>query len=491
MTFHRLASRIESPAVRPPISAARWALAIGLVLVLITVIMASVGGGSPVRHAYVLPIIGAALRFGLGAAVVVAAAAALCYAPFVLPDVERAGFTDRAADGVASFAIFILVGVLVGIASARSRLDHRHYAAALAIQRTIVDGVRLEDMLERVRRILQPVLKMDEIGILVLEGPHRVAAGSLPIPVVHGVLATGVPRFVPDAGGLPRPRRQLVAPLVGGGDPVGVLAVERAGELGRTEQAGIVTLAAHLGLALENARLVSRQRRFSDELSEKIAAATRRLEEMDRAKSTFVATASHELRTPLTSLLGFGELLTTRSFGPDETRRLAGIVHRETERLVRIVDDLLDLSRLERGLAPTLRRTNVDVAPALLAAVDMFRRHQWSHHFEIDCDADVPTVNADADAFDRIVKNLVGNAVKYSPPGLVTVRAHPVEDRVEFQVEDHGRGIPADALPRLFDPYYRVPDSAGTARGTGLGLAIVKSLVEAQGGAIGVESVLG
>src|SRR5262249_50702472 len=152
-------------------------------------------------------------------------------------------------------------------------------------------------------------------------------AGSL----ASEALETGRSQFVADIGGSPRPRRAFAAPLFAAGEPIGALAVEREGELTLGERTAIATLAAHRGLALENARLASRQRRFTEELSERIASVT-------ATKSTFVAVASHELRTPLTALLGFSELLAQRPFEADEVRRMAEVMHRETERLVRIVD---------------------------------------------------------------------------------------------------------------------------------------------------------
>ena len=470
-----------------------WIAAIGLTLMLVVVVIGASEerAGSLARHVYIVPVVTAALRFGLAGGVLASVSGTLLHAPFVLPEIERVGLTERGADGLFSFAAFLLVGALTGALVDRSRRDRARYETALAVQRALSDGAPLEATLVNLRRALREGLGMTDVGLLVLEGDRAVTSGPLPAAAAARVLESAAPRFIADAGGHPRPRRQVVAPLVARGETVGVLSVERIGELGLEERAGVVTLAAHVGLALENARLVSRQRRFAEELGEKVACATRRLQEMDRAKSSFVATASHELRTPLTALLGFSELLVTRAFAPDEIRRLAGIVHQETERLVRIVDDLLDLSRVERGLPPTLRRAEVDVAPALLGAVEMFRRQQVAHHFEIDCIDGLPAIDADPDALDRILKNLVSNALKYSPPGPVRIRARAVGDDVEFQIEDRGCGIPASALPRLFEPYFRVPDGASAARGTGLGLAIVKSLIEAHGGSVSVDSTPG
>jgi signal transduction histidine kinase len=259
------------------------------------------------------------------------------------------------------------------------------------------------------------------------------------------------------------------------------------------ERRALVGLAAHVGLALENARLAARQRRFADELAEKVTAATRQVMEMDRMKSEFVAIASHELRTPLTALQGFSELLVTRTFTPAEIARLGGIMTAEAERLGRIVNDFLDLARLERGLPPPLRRSRVDAGPLLAAAVEVLQRARPTHRFEIDCPGPLPALDADPDALDRVVKNLIANAVKYSPPGgrvRVAARALEGPPAVEIVVQDEGPGIAETERERIFEPYYRTAAGARAAGGTGLGLAVVKSLVDAHGGRIHVEGVV-
>src|SRR5207245_2254671 len=190
------------------------------------------------------------------------------------------------------------------------------------------------------------------------------------------------------------------------------------------ERDALVGFGAAVGLALDNARLAARQRRFAEELEHKVGEATARLGEMDRLKSGFVALASHELRTPLTALQGFSELLATRAFAPVEVRRLAEIMRGEIERLGRIVSDFLDLARLERGLAPAIRRAVLDPAPLIAAAVELFRRTRTTHRLELHVEGALPRVDADADALDRVLKNLISNALKYSPPGsCVRVRA--------------------------------------------------------------------
>jgi two-component system cell cycle sensor histidine kinase PleC len=343
--------------------------------------------------------------------------------------------------------------------------------------------------------VLQDRLGADALGLVLVEPDGAVVCGADgldPASVAARVVESGEPRFVPDAAVGPRPRRVLVVPLTAGGVTIGALALERHGDIAREERDALAGLAAALGLALDNARLAARQRRFGDELERKVGEATARLAEMDRLKSELVALASHELRTPLTAIQGFSELLATRPFAPGEVRRVAEIMRAETERLGRIVADFLDVARLERGLPLALRCAPLDPAPVIADAVEVFRRTRTTHRLELHLDGALPRIDADADALDRVLKNLISNALKYSPAGsCVRVRARPVRGAVAVDVEDEGPGVAADDLARIFEPYYRAPSTARLERGTGLGLAVVKSLVEAHGGTIRAERAAG
>lgn len=455
------------------------------------------GPESLLRHLYAVPVVGAGVRFGPAGGALAAGAVTLLAAPGLLARLERDGLSTAIVEELVSFLTLLVLGPLIGALARAARHQRARYQLLLATQRALAAEESLEPALESLRACLSEGLGDVEVGLVVRDGDRLVVTGGAavaPGSAAARVLSTGTPMFVADAGGAPRPRRVFVAPLLARGDVVGVLAVERLGELGRRARRLITSLGLHLGLALENMRLRGRQRRFTEELAEQVAVATRRLEEMDRAKSAFVAIASHELRTPLTAMLGFSELLATRRWPADEVRRLAAIAQRETERLARIVDDLLDLSRVERGLAPRLSLDAVAVERALDEALAVFRRPEASHRVQLDCAAALPPVRADADALHRIVTNLVSNAIKYAPVGsAVAVRARlaAARGRVEISVEDAGPGIPAEALPRLFEPYYRAPDAWGRARGTGLGLAVVKALVDAHDGSIRIESTPG
>jgi two-component system, OmpR family, sensor histidine kinase KdpD len=375
-------------------------------------------------------------------------------------------------------------------------LRHRGcYGGVLAAQRALAEAVPLSPAAARLRAALQHRLGADALGLVLIETAAPVVCGAdrlHPASMAARVLHTGEPLFVADAAMGRQARRVLVVPLTAGGATVGALALERHGDITGEEREALGGLAAAVGLALDNARLAARQRRFADELERKVAEATARLADMDRLKSELVALASHELRTPLTAIQGFSELLATRPFAAAEVRRVAEIMRAEAERLGRIVADFLDVARLERGLPLSLRCTPLDPAPVIADAVEVFRRTRTTHRLELHLDGILPRIEADADALDRVLKNLISNALKYSPAGTcVRVRARRERGAVAVEVEDEGPGVEADDLARIFEPYFRAPSTARLERGTGLGLAVVKSLVEAHGGTIRAERAAG
>jgi signal transduction histidine kinase len=472
-----------------------WGVAIALALGGVTLAIACSGAGAASlwRHAYLVPIVVAALRGGAEGALV-AVAAVLLYAPFVLPALERAGATPAVLEGLLTFALLLGVGMLSGALAAGARRQRGRHDTLAAVQRAVDGDAPLETALARLRTCLQARLG-GRVGLVLRDGPREVVAGGAavaPGSAAARALATGAPLFVADLGGGRRPCRAFVAPLQGRAGATGALLVERDGDIGAGDRHALLALAAHVGLALENARLAARQRRFAEELGEQVAAATRRVVEIDRMKSEFVAIASHELRTPLTALQGFSELLATRRFAPGEIARLGAIMSAETERLGRMVSDFLDLSRLERGLTPPLRCARVDAGAVVAEAVEVLRRARATHRLEVECARALPTLHADPDALDRMVKNLVANAVKYSPAGSrvrVATRALAAPPAVEIVVEDEGPGIAEDELARVFEPYYRSHTAARAAGGAGLGLAVVKSLADAHGGSVRAENV--
>jgi len=217
----------------------------------------------------------------------------------------------------------------------------------------------------------------------------------------------------------------------------------------------------------------------------------RRLESLRR---DFVANASHELRTPVTSIRSAAE--TVIGISPTDqvaTQRFLAIIERNAERLQHLIDDLLDLSKIEsRELS--LSQDPLELADAVERVVELAseRAAQSGTKLVTVIDADLPEVRADIGALEQVLQNLLDNAVKYCPGATITIRAVSGERCVRLQVADSGPGIEQKHLQRLFERFYRV--DAGRSRslgGTGLGLSIVKHLVEAMGGTVAVASEVG
>ena len=210
--------------------------------------------------------------------------------------------------------------------------------------------------------------------------------------------------------------------------------------------------------------------------------------DLDRVKDEIIAVVNHELRTPLASVVGFAELLLAREFPEDQRRRFLTSIVQEGHRLASLVDDLLDLQRLTGGGDPLT--FEACLPHALLERAAATLGPDPACPIVVDVSPDLPPVRADASRIQQILSNLLGNARKYSPSGgTITLTAAEVDGAVEIAITDQGLGIPADAVPRLFERFSRVDNSdRREIRGTGLGLAIVKSLVEAHGGRVWAES---
>jgi two-component system cell cycle sensor histidine kinase/response regulator CckA len=210
--------------------------------------------------------------------------------------------------------------------------------------------------------------------------------------------------------------------------------------------------------------------------------------ELGRAKDEMVSMVSHELRTPLASIVGFAELLVTREVTPAKRTEYLRILLQEGRRLSALINDFLDLRRIEGG---HMRMTfaPADISALIRRAIDVMSAG-GGIEIEARLPEILPLVRVDADSIFRVVANLLSNARKYSPNGgSIVVTAAVVKGMLEVTVDDEGLGIPSDALNRVFDRFYRVDtDDRRGIKGTGLGLAISKNIVEAHGGKIAAQS---
>jgi len=216
---------------------------------------------------------------------------------------------------------------------------------------------------------------------------------------------------------------------------------------------------------------------------------------LERVRRDFVANVSHEFKTPLTAIRGFAETLLSGALeDADHRARFVEIIREHAERLSRLTDDLLKLSKMEAGQF-ALEFKAVDAPELLAACIDTarFGAEQKRLQIELDCPANMPAVRGDAGRLRDAIQNLLDNAVQYTPPGgRIVVSANAQNGDVVFDVSDNGIGIPQSDLERIFERFYRVDDARSReAGGTGLGLSIVKHIVEAHMGHIWVESTVG
>ena len=219
--------------------------------------------------------------------------------------------------------------------------------------------------------------------------------------------------------------------------------------------------------------------------------------EISQMKSDFVSKASHELRTPLSSIHAYVEMLVDGEAADDEARNeFYRIIQNETDRLGRLLDNMLNISRIEAGIVQ-IERENVDLRSLIDRAIDTLepqaKEKEISLHTKV-AEVDL-SVEGDADMLFQVVLNLISNSVKYTPAGgRITVSADSdnLTRSVVLAVSDTGLGIPPDSIPKLFDKFYRVENYKRVAKGSGLGLSLCKHIVETlHHGQIGVESELG
>jgi signal transduction histidine kinase len=216
------------------------------------------------------------------------------------------------------------------------------------------------------------------------------------------------------------------------------------------------------------------------------------LMEANMVKSEFMSIASHELRTPLTTLLGYSELLLTRPLTKAQKKEFLGFINEESIRLSKIVDDLLDISRIESQKDFGFEKKPVQPAELLAKNVRFYSGADIGRRIVTEIGEDLPLVNVDAEKIGQVLKNLVDNSIKYSIAGDIVCRAFVRLDMVWISVQDQGIGMSQQDLPRIFDKFFRVEgEETAHISGTGLGLSIAKYIVESHNGRIDVESQAG
>jgi PAS domain S-box-containing protein len=242
-------------------------------------------------------------------------------------------------------------------------------------------------------------------------------------------------------------------------------------------------VASQIAKSVADARAVDEERRRAESLAA-----------LDRAKTTFFSNISHELRTPLTLILGPLEEL--RSRGMDPTNVSLGeieLIHRNGTRLLKLVNTLLEFSRIEAGrIQATYEHVVLADATADIARVFRSAIEKAGLRFDVHCDEPSAQMYVDKQMWEKIVLNLLSNALKFTHNGSIAVDLREIEGGAELRVSDTGVGIPEDEMPRLFERFHRMERTQGrTNEGTGIGLALVQELVKLHGGTIRAQSAVG
>lgn len=296
----------------------------------------------------------------------------------------------------------------------------------------------------------------------------------------------------------------VAAPLKTQNRILGYLGADRGAQPCTQEDLDLLmTIANHVSIAIDNARAYKALEQLNLTLEERVQDRTRalqevneRLQEHDRLKSIFVSTVSHELRTPMTSMKGLvenmldgltGRLTDRQSFYLDRVKH-------NIERLTRMINELLDLSKIEAG-GMQLWQTQLSVVELVTEVVETLQEaaRQKSLSLTVEMESGIPEIAGDRDKLHQVLTNLINNAIKFTEPGgTISVDGQLRSDgMVQIGVSDTGCGIPQNEIHNIFERFYSGESVAVSARGAGLGLAISKSLIELHGGQIWVKSIPG
>lgn len=386
----------------------------------------------------------------LGVATGVVSAAAFNF--FHLPPVGR--FTLQNSENWVALAAFLVVAFLASsvaeVTRARTRdAEERRREADLAAEmaRLLLRGNSLAEVLPTAAARLAQTLDL--------------SSAAIEMDAVEG------------------DERRVAFPLREGTSRLGTLLVGAGTSevnLRRLQERVVPALEALMSAALERETLLGG------------VVETAALRRADTVKTALLRAVSHDLRSPLTAISAAGEAIGSPSLSPEERAEMAAVIQEETRRLARLVDNLLDLSRLEAGAAEPHREWT-SIEELIRSAVDEVGAA--SEAFTLSIDRDLPLVSVDPVQMERAFVNVLENARRHSGGHPVSVRARAVRNRVIVRVVDRGPGIPPAQLERVFEPFYRAGTSGSGHRGSGLGLAIARGFTEANAGTLYVESLPG
>ncbi|NLW55273.1 MAG: HAMP domain-containing protein [Firmicutes bacterium] len=347
--------------------------------------------------------------------------------------------------------------------------------------------MKQEDLLSRLFKFAQSLtrtIQVDQLAAIVLEGLMKESKAQVALFMLFDP-KTEKMRLIKSAGresALEQITNKLYLPLIYNREVRGQIVLGRLVEFSAEEQRLLRALSAQIVVALDNA--LSHQT---------VQQALEKMQEIDELKTELLNTVSHELRTPLTSILGFSELLLKNSVDEGKTPKYVQMINKESIRLSQLVNNFLDLQRIETGQL-SLNRRLVNLYDVIADVVATFQGAGIQHTIEIRLAKDLPLVNTDPEQLARVLENLLSNALKYSPQAYkVEVEVEQIStDLIAIAVKDYGLGIPPSEQEAIFKPFYRVDHSEWREiGGTGLGLAIAYQTARSLGGELRVDSQYG
>jgi two-component system sensor histidine kinase KdpD len=419
---------------------------------------------------YLLPVMLSATRWRLLSALVASLAAFLAFNYFFLAPTHT--LAVRNPEELLVLVVFLIVAILISQAVSAANL-HAAQARARELEATT---------LYNLTRALGAQAGLDEILSITrhVTEAFDLAGCEILLPIADGGLQSLARYQVPgdDQAELGQP---VEIPLTAHEGTVGMLRLTTRRpdvHVGPTTLRLLTTFAAQVGLFIERARLAREADR------------ARLLEESDRLKSALLSSVSHDLRTPLSAIKASATVLLQEDVALDAATRydLLSAINEETDRLNRLVGDLLDMSRIEAG-ALRLKCDWCDLDELIRAVAHRLSPRMTAFQIQLDWPIDLPLIYADYVQIDRVITNLLENASRFAPPGSpIKVEAHAEAEAMTVAVTNQGPAIPERLHPHLFDKFYRVWEDRAPNMGTGLGLSICKGIVEAHGGRIWVES---
>lgn len=345
-----------------------------------------------------------------------------------------------------------------------------------------LDLYRQVNLLYRIGDSISACLGTEEICLLVLrESVKILRARSGIIRLADGAVFGRSPE---------EPRTTLSVPIETAQRRLGEVTVfdKRDGFFTAADEKLIRAVARQAGIAMENNRLISGLIHQNEELER----LNRELRALDQMKSDFVSNVSHELRTPLASIKGFAAtILDDEEMPPEIVREFVGIIDDESDKLIVIINDILDVSKMLGGhMSYDLRQRPLERTLESVVTLLGIQADQKGLELSLEVvDAAAPWF--DETRMSQVFTNLVGNAIKFTDEGAIRVRQWVADGRVHVSVTDTGIGIEPAALPQIFDKFYRVENVVHTKEGTGLGLALVRGILEHHRGSVEVASAPG